>query len=137
MQYTIDIKKGLGDIQFGMSVDQVVNIMGPAEDVETIDNAVDEMTTVLHYCDGLLTLFFEGDLPELSCIDTSVDTCTLFDQPVFELEEKEIVQIMVEHNYCEEDADEEAWGERRISFGEGNVDFFFDEGELTSIVYGK
>ena len=137
MQYTIDIKKGLGDIQFGMSVDQVVNIMGPAEDVETIDNAVDEMTTVLHYCDGLLTLFFEGDLPELSCIDTSVDTCTLFDQPVFELEEKEIVQMMVEHNYCEEDADEEAWGERRISFGEGNVDFFFDEGELTSIVYGK
>ena len=137
MQYTIDIKKGLGDIQFGMSVDQVVNIMGPAEDVETIDNAVDEMTTVLHYCDGLLTLFFEGDLPELSCIDTSVDTCTLFNQPVFELEEKEIVQMMVEHNYCEEDADEEAWGERRISFGEGNVDFFFDEGELTSIVYGK
>jgi len=137
MKYSIDIKEGYGDIHFGMSVDQVVDTIGQAEDVETIDNAVDEMTTVLHYCDGMLNLFFEGDTPELTCIDTSVEESTLFGQPVFEMDEKEIVKLMVDNQYYEEDADEEAWGERRVSFGEGNVDFFFDDGELSSIVYGK
>jgi hypothetical protein len=44
---------------------------------------------------------------------------------------------MVDNGFYEQDADEEAWGERRISFGEGNVDFFFDNGDLSAIVYGK
>ena len=44
---------------------------------------------------------------------------------------------MIQNNYYEQDADEEAWGERRISFGEGNVDFFLEGDELIAIVYGK
>ena len=44
--------------------------------------------------------------------------------------------LMVKNNYTEQDADEEDWGERRISFPEGNVDFYFDEGELVSIILG-
>ena len=52
---------------------------------------------------------------------------TLFGQPIFDLEEKEIVKLMVDNNYFEQDVDIEAWGERRISFNEGNIDFFFEE----------
>ena len=44
---------------------------------------------------------------------------------------------MVKNKYFEQDVDEEAWGERRISFGEGNIDFFFDEDELVSIIIGQ
>lgn len=137
MEYIIKIKEGLGDISFGMPVEEVVKIMGPADEVESVENALDEPTTLLHYDDGDLTLFFEGESPVLQCIDVSADDCTLFGKKLFDMGEKEIVQLMVQKNYFEQDADEEAWGERRISFGEGNIDFFFENDELLAVVYGK
>lgn len=137
MEYSIEIKKGLGNVLFGMPVEEVVALLGEAEEVECVDNAADETTTILHYEDGALTLFFEGENPTLECIDLSVDNATLFGNNVFDMNEKEIVQLMVKNNYLEQDADEEAWGERRISFGEGNIDFFFEDDELLAVVFGS
>ncbi len=137
MEYSIEIKKGLGSVLFGMPVEEVVALLGEAEEVECVDNAADETTTILHYEDGALTLFFEGENPTLECIDLSVDNATLFGNNVFDMNEKEIVQLMVKNNYFEQDADEEAWGERRISFGEGNIDFFFEDDELLAVVFGS
>lgn len=137
MEYSIEIKKGLGSVLFGMPVEEVVALLGEAEEVECVDNAADETTTILHYEDGALTLFFEGENPTLECIDLSVDNATLFGNNVFDRNEKEIVQLMVKNNYFEQDADEEAWGERRISFGEGNIDFFFEDDELLAVVFGS
>ena len=137
MEYSIEIKKGLGSVLFGMPVEEVVTLLGEAEEVECVDNAADETTTILHYEDGALTLFFEGENPTLECIDLSVDNATLFGNNVFDMNEKEIVQLMVKNNYFEQDADEEAWGERRISFGEGNIDFFFEDDELLAVVFGS
>ena len=137
MEYIINIKKGLNEMRFDMPVEEVVGIMGEAEEVETMDNAVDETTTILHYGKGSVTLFFEGENPTLQCIDISNENSTLFGKEVFDMNEKEIVQLMVQNGYYEQDADEEAWGERRISFNEANIDFFFEEDELLAIVYGK
>lgn len=137
MEYSIEIKKGLGSVLFGMPVEEVVALLGEAEEVECVDNAADETTTILHYEDGALTLFFEGENPTLECIDLSVDNATLFGNNVFDMNEKEIVQLMVKNNHFEQDADEEAWGERRISFGEGNIDFFFEDDELLAVVFGS
>ena len=137
MEYTINIKKGLGDITFGMPVEEIVAMLGEAEEVECMENAADETTTILHYNDGKLTLFFEGDNPILECIDISDNSTKLLGKSVFELNEKEIVQLMVENKYFEQDADEEAWGERRISFPDGNIDFYFEKDELLAIVYGR
>ncbi len=136
MEYIIKIKEGLGDIRFGMPVEEVVAIMGEAEEVETMDNAIDETTTILHYNDGLLSLFFEGDNPTLQCIDISVEESLLFGKKIFDLTEKDIVKLMVDNKYYEQDADEEAWGERRISFAEANIDFYLEDDELLAIVYG-
>ena len=116
MEHVINLKKGFGSIQFGTPVEDIVALLGEADEVESMENAFDEPTTVLHYFDGELTLFFEGDSPTLQCIDSSMD--------------------MVENHYCQEDVDDEAWGERRVSFGEANVDFFFDNGVLSSVVWG-
>lgn len=137
MEYNILIKKGLGEILFDMPVEDVVAIMGEADDVESIDNAIDEVTTVLHYDDGQLTLFFEGTEPKLQCIDISSDKAKLFGENIFDLDEEQIVRQMVNNGYFEQDADTEDWGERRITFGEGNIDFYFDDGELIAIAYGK
>ena len=136
MELTINIKQGIGGIKFHMPVEDVVALLGTADEVENIDNAADEPTTVLHYNDLGLTLFFENENPELACIDTCNADCTLFGKEVFDLEERQLVELMVKNNYTEQDADEEDWGERRISFPEGNIDFYFDEGELVSIILG-
>ena len=136
MKMTIEIKKGIGDLHFKMPVEDVVALLGKADEVENIDNAADEPTTVLHYDDLGLTLFFEGENPELACIDVSNEECTLFGAEIFDLGERQIVDLMVKNNFAEQDVDEEDWGERRVSFPEGNIDFYIDEDELVSIVMG-
>ena len=47
-----------------------------------------------------------------------------------------MVNLMVKNNITEQDVDEEDWGERRVTFNEGNIDFYYDEGELVSIILG-
>ena len=137
MNLTINIKQGLGDIRFQMPVEEVVSLMGTADEVENIDNAADEPTTVLHYNDMGITMFFEGENPVLACIDVSNDECTIFGKEIFNMDERQIVALMVSNNYTEHDVDDEDWGERRISFPEGNIDFFLEDGELTSIIIGQ
>ena len=119
-----------------MPVEEVVKLMGIADEVENIDNAADESTTVLRYNDLGLTLFCEGENPTLACIDISNEDCTLFGAHVFDMDERELVSLMVKNGITEQDVDEEDWGERRVTFNEGNIDFYFDKGELVSIILG-
>jgi hypothetical protein len=44
---------------------------------------------------------------------------------------------MVENKFFEQDVDDEDWGERRVSFNEGNIDFYLEDDELMSISIGK
>ncbi len=136
MNKEIHIKKGYGDIQFDMPVEDVVALLGQADEVEAIENAADETTTVLRYGDQF-TLFFEGDNPTLSCIDITDEDTLLFGKEIFDLGEKEIVALMVENHFFEQDVDNEEWGERRVSFSEGNIDFYLEDDELMSISIGK
>lgn len=136
MEMEIKIRQGLGELKFNMPVEEAVALLGTANEVENIDNAADETTTVLRYTDIGLTLFFEGENPTLACIDVANEDCTLLGEDVFDLDERQLVQLMVKNNYTEQDVDEEDWGERRVSFPEGNIDFYYDEGELVSIILG-
>lgn len=136
MDMTIHIKQGVGGLRFGMPVEETVALLGTADEVENIDNAADESTTVLRYNDLGLTLFFEGENPVLACIDLCDSASTLLGEPVFDMDERAIVQLMVKHGYAGQDVDDEDWGERRVGFPEANVDFYFDDGELVSIILG-
>lgn len=136
MKLDIKIKQGLGDILFDTAIENIVAKLGEANEVETIDSVDDTPTTIMRYGDDI-SLFFEGENPTLTCIDIANEDCTLFGKEVFDMNEKEIVQLMVANNYFEQDADSEDWGERRISFPEGNIDFFFEDDELMSIIIGK
>ena len=136
MKLDIKIKQGLGDINFDTAIEDIVATFGEAKEVETIDSVDDTPTTIMRYGDDI-SLFFEGENPTLTCIDIANEDCTLFGKEIFDMTEKEIVQLMVANNYFEQDADTEDWGERRISFPEGNIDFFFEDDELMSIIIGK
>ena len=137
MDYTINIKKGIGELLFDMTVEDVKHLLGEPTEIENIDNGMDEETLVLHYDELGLTLFFEGEPRLLNCIDTDNEETVLFGQKVYEMQEKEVAHLMVTNNYFAEDIETESWGERRVSFSEANVDFFFEDDELVSIVFGK
>lgn len=136
MNKDIIIKQGYGEIRFDMPVEEVVSIMGQPTEVETIDNAADETTTVLHY-DDLCTLFFEGENPTLACIDITDEDAKLFGKEIFGLNEKEITALMSQNGFSDVDTENEEWGERRITFGNGNIDFFLEDDELMSVSIGK
>ena len=136
MTLDIHLKQGIGDITFDMPIERVVEILGKPDEVETIENALEETTTILRYTDTL-TLFFEGDSPILSCIDIESEEATLFGRKIFDMGEKEIVKLMVAHQYFEQDVDTEDWGERRVSFNEGNIDFYLENDDLLSAIIGK
>lgn len=137
MDFTIELKKGIGNLMFGMTLEEVKQILGEPTEMETIDNGMEEETLVLHYDDQNLTLFFEGETKLLNCIDTDNEDTVLFGQKIYTLTEKEIAQLMIANNYFAEDIETESWGERRVTFIEGNIDFFFENDELMSVVFGK
>ncbi|MBQ0015384.1 MAG: hypothetical protein KBT04_00170 [Bacteroidales bacterium] len=139
MNLEINIKQGLGDLHFDMPMNQIIAILGAASETETIENAVEGDTTILYYNDKGIALFCEGDEQLLVCVNCSNHETTLFGKQLFELSERQIVDMMVGHGYYEQDvADADDLDERRVSFGEGNVDFFFDtEGRLESVIIGK
>lgn len=137
MTLDIKIREGLGELKFGMPVEEVSALWGQAGEVESIDSPCDEPTTVLHYDNLGATLFFEGENPCLQCIDIHNTDCRLFGQRVFDLDEVAVVRLMVSNQYFEQDVENEDWGERRVSFSEGNIDFFFEGRTLLSVVFGR
>lgn len=137
MDFTIELKKGIGNLMFGMTVENVKQVLGEPTVMETIDNGMEEETLVLHYDDQNLTLFFGGETKLLDCIDTDNEETILFGQKIYTMDEKEIAQLMISNNYFAEDIETESWGERRVTFIEGNIDFFFEKDELMSVVFGK
>lgn len=136
MNLEIKIKEGLGDVRFGMSPDQVTTIMGRADEVEKMDGANDEPTTVLHYNELGITLFFEGEIPTLSCIDISNSDCILFGEKVFDLDERALVRLMVTNGYPEQDVDDDLIIDRRVGFTRANIDFYYDDDEMSALILG-
>ncbi len=129
------IHKGIGNITFGMSKNEVIALMGEPTEEEILDVDDDTSSSVYLYDNELLIFFFEND--KLSCIEVNNEEATLFGEKVFELSEKEIVALMVKNNFTKQDMETEAWGEKTISFEEASVDFFFDGEDLVSFSFGK
>jgi hypothetical protein len=73
----------------------------------------------------------------LACIDIDGENAILFGKSLEEYSEQAVVQLMVANKYYSEDIENESWGERRISFPEANIDFFFEDNSLTTITFGK
>ena len=136
MDFAVELKKGIGSLHLGMDEAAVRTLLGEPSSAEKIENAMEGESVVLHYDELGLTLFFEGEEPRLGCIDCCNEECTLFGEELFAQGERFLVQLMVAHGYCEQDVDQEDWGERRVSFPEANIDFYFDQGELASILLG-
>lgn len=138
MELRIEFTKGVGDLQFGQSISQVTELIGKPTETEQIGEDMEMPTTVLHYTETGLSLFFENTSEEaLVCIDIHSQEATLFGQKTADKAPQEITQLLKDNNITDIEYDKEAPNEERISSEQNSADFYFYDNKLESITIGR
>ncbi len=135
----IEPLKGYGDIKFGMSIDEVVKVLGVPSNLEELDPIIEgnESSSILYdYDDLALSICFEGtDKMLVSSISTSDEDATLFGEKIYEMNRKQVIDLMKKNGYRDFD-EEEQEGDTCLIYDELMLDFYFNEGELIDVVWG-
>ena len=135
----IEPLKGYGDIKFGMSIGEVVGILGEPSNLEELDPIIEgkELSSVLYDYDDLgVSICFEGtDKMLVASISTSDEDATLFGENVYEMDRKQIIELMKKNGYKDID-EEEQEGDTCLIYDELMLDFYFNEGDLIDVVWG-
>ncbi len=139
MKLEILLLEGLNELRFGDTPGAVEKIFGEPLEIEHLgDDADEELDTILWNYDQMgLTVFFEGKNNHvLSCFETDNNEVTLFGKKIFGMSEQEITALMKENGLTQIDSEVEEWGEKRVSFDEGLIDFYFQDDALVTVNWG-
>jgi hypothetical protein len=103
-----------------------------------LDDLEDCSSTVWHYWDHGFSLFFDENNRKLfGCVEIDNENTLLWGQKIFTLTEKQIIELFKSKNYKLFETEVHDWGEKRLSFDDANIDFYFEKNKLSSINYGK
>lgn len=125
-------------IPFGASQQEVERIFGKPEEAETLDAIDDTVSLVWHYWSKGFTVFFDQAIGGRFCCveaDSSVDL-KIWGKNIFEMNEPELKKLLKEQGYKDIDEENHEWGEKRVSFDDAMVDFYFEKGILVSVNFG-
>ena len=134
----IKILTGISRFEFGITKEEILDDVGTTEQIEIIEEDDEVFTEMFTYPEYQSSLFFEGNETEMiftSC-DTENKEALLFGNKIFEMSEVEIMQLMKEHNFKDLETEEEEWGEKRMSYLDAMIDFYFINEDLVSITWG-
>jgi hypothetical protein len=130
-------KIGLGTLKFGTTMKEVEKHFGLPEEVEKLEAEGEYRTTIWHYWDKGFSLFFdEEEKNNFTCVEIDNEDAHLWGKKVFSMKEEEILNLFKSKGFTEIDTEDNASGEKRVSFDDAVVDMYFEDGELTSINYG-
>lgn len=102
--------KGLGNIKFGLTIDQIAHEFGEADEIEQLEET-DSETWVLNYHRGNVSLFFEGiGVTHLVYIESQNKESLLFGEKIFELSKKEALALMAKNGFTKTESDKEEGG---------------------------
>lgn len=86
---------GYGNIKFGIPMNTFMDKYGEPEEIDTIGEDEDYATTVLHYWDKSLSIFFVGITnPVLAGIETDHIDSTLYGVKIMNKSKEEIISLM-------------------------------------------
>lgn len=134
--FKIEPLKGYGELQFGMLIDDVVEVLGQPTNQEEIESAYedDSHVVVLDYEDNDFSAYFEGDSSmKLTNFYTFNEKSELFGAKIFDLNKDEIIELL-KQNGCEDYIEDNEDGDC-ISFDELNLDFYFDNNQLVEVFW--
>ncbi|OQX81268.1 MAG: hypothetical protein B6D64_02170 [Bacteroidetes bacterium 4484_276] len=140
---TLNIRplEGFGELEFGTNKEEVTKYFGEPNEEEIFSDEEDGDTLVYHYWDKDVSAFFENLAdPVLINLETDNPDATLFGKHIFTLKETEVKELMKANGYSEIDEElmesEEFDNEKRVSFDDAMMDFFFEEEMLTAVSWG-
>jgi hypothetical protein len=130
-------KTGFGEIKFGDSSEKIITLLGQPEDVENIEDVDGFNTVVLYYYELGITIFLEGrEKSVVACIETENPDAVMFGKTIFDMTENDIIALMKEKGYEVAEMEMETTGERRVSYDDAMIDFFFLDGDLIVVNWG-
>jgi len=140
---TLEIRplEGFGELEFGMTPEEVSEYLGQPDEEEIFEDEEMGDTKVLHFWDKSISAFFDDpEDPVLTNLETDNPDVTLFGNRIFAMKEKEIIKLMNDNDFTDMDVedmeDEEFENEKRVSFDDAQIDFFFEDEVLTAISWG-
>lgn len=140
MPILLEIKPGIGitSLLFGSTMSDAEKAFGQPEDNQLIDDIEECKTTVWHYWQNGFTLFFdEQNNQEFNCAEIDNHEALLWGHKIFESREKQIIELFKSKGIIHFETEQQDWGEKRVSFDEANIDFYFEKNKLISINYCK
>jgi len=135
--YKIEPNKGLGELEFGMKMDEFIDAHGEPEEIDSFDDDEELNTTVLHFWTQGFSIFFVGLYTQiLAGIETDHPDTSIFGKKIMNLTEDELVELMKNngHNHYEVELEEEK--DKRLSYDFSMMDFFFRDGKLVYMNFG-
>lgn len=138
MYISFEIKPciGFSALLFGASMADAEIVFGKTDEVQLIDEIEEFQTTVWHYWDNGFTLFFDERNNQLfNCVEIDNFEAQLWGQKIFDLKEKQIIELFKSKGFTVYETEQHEWGEKRLSFDDVNIDFYFEKNKLKSLNY--
>jgi hypothetical protein len=135
----IKLLEGFNDIEFGISKEKFIEQMGEPDQVETISEDEDPVTTILlQYEEHQSSFFFEGKNEKyyLNSCDTSHPDAEIFGKKIFDLNPNACIQLFNEMGFGKHETATEEWGEMRLTFENSMADLYFENKKLSSLIWG-
>ncbi len=141
MKLEIKPLEGFGVLEFGATPKEVFEYLGQPDEDEVFEDEEEGDTTVYHFWDLQVSAFFENEEePGLINIETDNPDATLFGKQIFTLKEDEVIKLMKDNGFSEIDTEimesEEDENEKRVSFDDAMIDFFFEDDKLSAVSWG-
>jgi hypothetical protein len=137
---TLEIKpgKGLSNLLFGATMKEAQKLFGKPDDTELLDEIEHCCAVVWHYWEDGIALFFdENDQQRFNSVEIDNKETILWGHPIFTYTEKKIIEVFKCNGILLYETELQEWGEKRLSFDNENIDFYFEKNKLTSVNYGK
>jgi hypothetical protein len=129
---------GFASLPFGATMAESEKVFGKAAECKVLDDIEDFKSTVWHYWDNGFSLFFdENNERRFCCVEIDNEEVLLWGHKVFDYDQKEIIEMFQRRGIMEHEIEEHEWGEKRLTFDQVNIDFYFEKNKLISINYGK
>ncbi len=136
----MEIKPGIGisTLLFDTSMQEAEKVFGKADEVVKLDEIEDFQSTVWHYWEQGFSLFFdEQNKQAFCCVEIDNTLTEMWEKKIFDLNEKQIIELFKSKGINRHETEMQQWGEKRLSFDDVNIDFYFERNKLISINYGK
>lgn len=133
----IKLGQGLGEIKFGLTMDEVEAIMGKAEEVETSEEDEEFEYEVWNYWEEGYSFYFdEDDEYRLGLIETANEEVTMFGKKIFKMKQAEVEALLKSNGLSNPDKDTLETGEKHVTYEKEMLDMYFDKDALVTVKFG-